>query len=245
MRTSRTFVALEAVALGMVVILAVLAARPPAEIVVRPSPTPEPTASPTVAPSASPSLSPSPSPEPTTPPTASPTEQPTPQPTPSTVAGDRLLPFYFEIRPMFPALPPAPVIQFDTFAGAVENAAFNGLDVRGQPMFSVRHDFVMDKGTAAHEMGHAYQRVLEAKYPGRDVMGEYWAFRGFPGTWQQAQAKSSAETTFSGAWITSPIESWAEAFRAGVMLDAKERTLDYGKTIDPMAARQFFQSLNK
>jgi hypothetical protein len=146
---------------------------------------------------------------------------------------------------MFPALPPAPVIQSDTFAGSEENAAFNGLDARGQPMFSVRHDFVMDKGTAAHEMGHAYQRVLEAKYPGRDVMGEYWAFRGFPGTWRDALAHSQAETTFSGAWIYSPIESWAEAFRAAVTLEVKEKTLDYGKTIDPMAARQFFQTLAK
>ena len=43
----------------------------------------------------------------------------------------------------------------------------------------------------------------------------------------------------------SPIESWAEAFRAGVTLEVKEKTLDYGKTIDPMAARAFFQSLAK
>jgi hypothetical protein len=161
------------------------------------------------------------------------------------VAGDRIVPFYFEIRPMFPALPPAPVITFDTFAGTEENASFNGLDTHGQPMFSVRHDFVMDKSTAAHEVGHAYQRVLEAKFPGRDVMAMYWSFRGFPGTWQDALAHSQAETTFSGAWLYSPIESWAEAFRAAVTLEVKEKTLDYGKTIDPTAARNFFQSLAK
>ncbi len=31
----------------------------------------------------------------------------------------------------------------------------------------------------------------------------------------------------------------------GIQLEVKERTLDYGKTIDPAAARTFFQSLPK
>ena len=156
-----------------------------------------------------------------------------------------MLPFYFEIRPMFPALPAAPVIQFDSLAGSEENAAFNGLDPSGQPMFSVRHDFVIDKGTTAHEMGHAYQKVLEKKFPGRDFLASYWTFRGFPGTWQQALAQSEAQPTFSGKWIYNPLESWAEAFRAAVTLEVKEKTLDYGKTINPTAMRQFFQSLNQ
>ena len=218
-------------------------------VVVRPSPSPEPTvvptltATPTVAPT---SAAPSPSPSITASPTRIPaTQQPTPEPTPSTVAGDRLIPFYFEIRPMFSAMPPTPVIEFDSNTGADENARFDGLDAQGQPKFSVRHDFVMDKGTAAHEMGHAYQKVLERRDPTKDYLAMYWAFRGFPGTWQQALAQSEAQPSFSAKWINSPIESWAEAFRAAVMLEAKEKTLDYGKTIDPIAARQFFQSLAK
>lgn len=172
-----------------------------------------------------------------------PTSQPTPEPTISYVAGTRLLSYYLEIRPMFPALPPAPVILPDEAAGVEENAVFHGLDAQGQPQFAVRHDFVIDRGTAAHELGHAYQKVLERKDPGRDVLALYWSFRGFPGTWQQAQAQSNAQTSYSAKWIMSPIESWAEAFRAAVTLEVKEKTLDYGKTIDPVATRQFFLSL--
>lgn len=154
-----------------------------------------------------------------------------------------MLPFYFEIRPMFPMLAPAPVILPDDEAGADDNAAFKGLNGQGEPQFSVRHDFVIDKGTAAHEMGHAYEATLERKDPTRDWLGMYWAFRGFPGTWQQAQAQSDAQTSDMGRWVMSPRESWAEAFRAAVTLEVKEKTLDYGKTIDPAAARQFFLSL--
>jgi hypothetical protein len=135
--------------------------------------------------------------------------------------------------------------MFDTWAGGEENAAFNGLDPQGQPMFSVRHDFVIDKPTAAHEIGHAYQKTLEKRVPGRDFLAEYWAFRGFPGTWRQALVQSEAQPSFSGKWIYNPYESWAEAFRAAVTLEVKEKTLDYGKTIDPMKTRQFFQSLAK
>ena len=153
------------------------------------------------------------------------------------------MPFYFEIRPLFTALPPAPVVLPDVDAGADENAGFFGLNGQGEPQFAVRHDFVIDKGTTAHEMGHAYEAVLEHKDPTRDWLGLYWTFRGFPGTWQQAQAQSDAQTSDMGRWVMSPRESWAEAFRAAVTLEVKEKTLDYGRTIDPAAARQFFQSL--
>lgn len=154
-----------------------------------------------------------------------------------------MLPFYFEIRPMFSLLPPAPVILPDDAAEADENAAFKGLTAQGEPQFAVRHDFVIDKGTTAHEMGHAYQAVLERKDPSRDWLGMYWTFRGFPGTWQQALAQSNAQTSDMARWIWDPRESWAEAFRAAVTLEVKEKTLDYGKTIDPQAARAFFLSL--
>jgi hypothetical protein len=225
--------------IAAVVVAAAITSRPP-EVSV-PSPTPVVTASPTVAPTPSPTASPTPSP--TLAPTVAPTAPRTPEPTPSTVAGDRLIPLYFEIRPMFPVLPPAPVILFDSWAGGEENAAFHGLTSQGAPQFSVRHDFVLDKPTAAHEIGHAYQKTLERLDPSRDYLALYWAFRGFPGTWQQALAQSEAQPTFSGKWIHNPYESWAEAFRAAVTLEVKEKTLDYGKTIDPMATRKFFQSL--
>jgi hypothetical protein len=156
-----------------------------------------------------------------------------------------MLPFYFEIRQMFQSMPPTPVILPDEQTGVDENAAFHGLDAQGQPRFAVRHDFVMDKGTAAHEFGHAYQKVMEKLDPSRDYMALYWKFRGFPGTWQQADATSQAQASFSARWIWNPGESWAEAFRAAVTLDVKEKTQDYGKTIDPLAARQFFLSLAK
>lgn len=156
-----------------------------------------------------------------------------------------MVPFYLEIRPMFALMPPVPIIEFDSRENVDENARFDGLDAQGQPKFSVRHDFIIDKSTTAHEMGHAYQRVLERAFPGKDFMAMYWAFRGFPGTWQQALTQSEAQPSFSGKWINSPIESWAEAFRMSVTLEKNEKTLDYGKTIDPLATRAFFQSLAK
>ena len=96
----------------------------------------------------------------------------------------------------------------------------------------------------AHEIGHAYQVVLERSRPVHiDVLTPYWNFRGFPGTWQMAWASSNSQSGYMAQWITSPIESWGEAFRAAVMLEVKEKSLDYGKTIDPLAARAFFRSL--
>ncbi len=153
-----------------------------------------------------------------------------------------MIPFYLRIRALYPLLPPARHILFDSAADTDLNARFMGLDAQGQPMFTVREDFVMDYGTAAHETGHAYQKVLEQAHPGVDYLAKYWAFRGFPGTWQAAQQQSNAQTGLA-QWTLSPVESWAEAFRASVTLEVKERTLDYGRTIDPPAMRVFFQSL--
>jgi len=146
---------------------------------------------------------------------------------------------------MFPLLAPVPVIEFDTLFVADENARFDGLDNQGQPKFSVRHDFVMDKGTAAHEMGHAYLKSLERRDANKDYMAMYWSFRGFPGTWQAALADAEKQPSFGAKWIGNPYESWAEAFRAAVTLEVKEKTFDYGKTIDPLATRAFFQNLGR
>jgi hypothetical protein len=212
-------------------------AEPPRESapVAAPPPTVAPTAPPTPAPTAPPVTAPQPPPEPA----------PVVRPRPTTRrAGQQMLPYYAEVRQLFPILPVTVEIMFDEPAGTDANAVFHGLNVLGQPRFAVREDFVLDRGTAAHEIGHAYQKILERSRPVHiDVLAPYWAFRGFPGTWQEQLRESEAQGAASAKWIWSPIESWAEAFRAAVTLERKERTLDYGKTIDPAAARVFFQSL--
>lgn len=152
--------------------------------------------------------------------------------------------FYPQVRALFPLLPQGIQIDLDEPADVEGNAFFRGLNTRGEPIFAVREDFVLDLGTAAHEIGHAYQKVLERSRPVNiDVMSRYWSFRGFPGTWQEQQIASDSAPSAMAQWITSPIESWGEAFRAAVTLEVKEKTLDYGKTIDPAAARAFFRSL--
>ncbi len=146
---------------------------------------------------------------------------------------------------MFPLLPPVAYILPDESINTDANATFYGLASDGVPQFSVRANFAIDKGTAAHETGHAYQKVLERAVPGRDVMKLYWTFRGFPGTWQDALKQSQIETNAATKWGLNPFESWAEAFRAAVMLDPTEKTENYKKPIDPVAARSFFISLGK
>ena len=245
----RTAIALAAAAAAIVAALVLMAvavgSRP---LVAAPAPSPVPTQSPVAVVTAPPTLAPTPAP--TAPPTVAPTA-PTPPPQsaeqarPTTrTAGERMRPFYAEVRQMFPILPAGIVIDFDEPSGTEPNAVFRGLTAAGEPIFAVREDFVLDRGTAAHEIGHAYQKIIERSRPVHiDVLTPYWQFRGFPGTWQQAQAGSQAETGYMGMWITSPIESWAEAFLAAVTLEVKEKTLDYGKTIDPVAMRAFFTSL--
>src|SRR6185312_10547641 len=141
MRRNAVRVGIAGAIIAAVVIAAAITTRPTE--VTTPSPTPVSTPSPTAAPSPSPSLTASPSPSATVAPTTVPTTPPTPEPTPSTGAGDRLIPFHLEIRPLFPIMAPVPVILFDTWEGGEENAAFQGLDAQGQPRFTVRHDFVM------------------------------------------------------------------------------------------------------
>lgn len=202
--------------------------------VVTPSPTATPTAPPTVAATPVPTAPPPPPPPPDT---------PRPRPTTRT-AGERMRPFYAEVRALFPILPAGIVIDFDEPSGSDANAVFRGLTTAGEPIFSVREDFVLDRGTAAHEIGHAYQKIIEQRRGRPDeVLADYWRFRGFPGTWQDAAAESAKQAHPSAAWIWSPVESWGEAFRAAVTLEVKEKTLDYGKTIDPQKTRAFFLSL--
>jgi len=210
---------------------------------------------------------PSPSPVPTVPagtpiptftllpttPTPSPTIAPTPtvappptrtkQPPPTTrAAGEKLLPYYFTARLTFPAMYPSPQIDFDFASDEDGDAFFRGLTPLGQPIFTVREDFVVVPRTAYHEIGHYYEALLNRKDASIDWRSKYWAFRGFPGTWQQAAAEAATMTGMA-QWIHQPQESWAEAFSIAMVGSGQEKTLDYGRTINPSATKAFFLSL--
>jgi len=138
--------------------------------------------------------------------------------------------------------PPTPQIDFD-FASDRDGDAFcRGLTPTGQPIFTVREDFVMTPRTAFHEIGHAYEALLQRKDASVDWRARYWAFRGFPGTWQQASAEAATKSGMS-QWIIQPQESWAEAFSIAMVGGGSEKTLDYGRTINPAATKAFFLSL--
>jgi hypothetical protein len=213
----------------------------------RPSPTPSPivTATPTATLATS---SPTPSPtviatvEPTPTRTTRPTRTDMPDPT-SNVAGQQLIPYYFTARQTFSGVfPPTPQIDFDMAPDRDGDAMFRGLTSSGQPIFTVRQDFVMTQRTAFHEIGHAYEALLQRRDASVDWRARYWAFRGFPGTWQQAAADAATKSGMA-AWVIQPQESWAEAFSIAMVGSGSEKTLDYGRTIDPPAMKQFFLTL--
>jgi hypothetical protein len=211
--------------------------------VTRPSASPEP-ATPTPIPTFTllpTTPSPSPTIEPTPPPTAPPVRTRKPDPT-NSLAGDKLIPYYFATRTAFPIFPPTPQIDFDFSSDVDGDAFFRGLTPVGQPIFTVREDFVMTQRTAYHEIGHAYEALLQRKNASVDWRAKYWAFRGFPGTWQDA-AKEAATRTGMSQWIVQPQESWAEAFSVAMVGGGQEKTLDYGRTINPVATKAFFVSL--
>jgi len=169
--------------------------------------------------------------------------RPTPRPT-STHAGAQLLPYYFQVRQLYPVLPPVPQIDYDDPDPADGGDAwYRGLNAAGQPVFAVRSDYVMTPNTAFHEVGHAYQDVLEHKLSPLEVRTKYWSFRGFPGTWDTA-AQYSYQQFGMTQWLYSPQESWAEAFKVGMLGGGGEKTWDYGRTINPVTIRAFFQSLS-
>jgi hypothetical protein len=197
-----------------------------------------------------------PSPIPTIQPTGTPTEVPSPTPTPtptvrkterprptSRTAGEQLLPYWFQARGVFTILPPTPQIDFDEPAGADFDGWYRGLNPSGQPIFAVREDLVMTPGVAFHEIGHAYEDLLKRRSGGTDFRARYWTFRGFPGTWQDAARDAAAQSGGMGQWIVLPGESWAEAFSVAMIGGGREKTLDYGRTINPFATKAFFVSL--
>jgi len=158
------------------------------------------------------------------------------------VAGQQLIPYYFTVRGLFAVFPPTPQIDNDLASDRDGDAFFRGLTPAGQPIFTVREDFLMTQRTAYHEIGHAYEALLQRKNASIDWRAKYWAFRGFPGTWQQAAAEA-ATMTGMGQWIHQPQESWAEAFSVAMTGGGQEKTLDYGRTINPAATKAFFLSL--
>jgi hypothetical protein len=164
-----------------------------------------------------------------------------PQPT-TTAAGEQLLPYYFAARLAIPAMYPSPQIDFDFAADVQGDAFFRGLTPLGQPIFTVREDFAMTPRTAYHEIGHYYEAMLQRKDASVDWRAKYWAFRGFPGTWQEAAAEA-ATLTGMAQWIHQPQESWGEAFSIAMVGGGQEKTLDYGRTINPVATKAFFLSL--
>jgi hypothetical protein len=228
-----------------VILGAVGASAWPRSVVSVGSPTPTATATPTATlRSETPSPTPSPTATPTVPPTIAPTVAPrTPLPQPTNHnSGDRIIPYYFQISREFSLFPPTPQLDFDFAADVDGDAFFRGLTPVGQPIFTVREDFVMTPRTAFHEIGHAYEALLQRKNASVDWRAKYWAFRGFPGKWQDAAAEAAGMTGMA-QWIHQPQESWAEAFSVAMVGGGQEKTLDYGRTINPVATKAFFLSL--
>ncbi|MEK6227649.1 MAG: hypothetical protein AABM40_15325 [Chloroflexota bacterium] len=204
-------------------------------------PSPTPTA--TIAPE-TPSPTPSPTPSSSPTPTVAVTVAPTPRPRPTTnIAGQQLMTYYFQIRAAFPIFPPTPQLDFDEPAGENGDAWYRGVNAAGQPIFAVREDYVMTPSTAFHELGHAYQDLVQRKTAGTDVMAKYWTYRGFPATWQDALKEANAQPVGMAQWIHLPGESWAEAFSVAMVGGGREKTLDYGRTINPVAMKAWFVSL--
>jgi hypothetical protein len=150
--------------------------------------------------------------------------------------------YYFQTRAQFPIFPPTPQIDLDEPATENGDAWYRGLNTSGQPIFSVREDYVMTPSTAFHEIGHAYQDLVARRVADTDVMAKYWTYRGFPGTWQDSLEEANAKTGMA-QWIHLPGESWAEAFSIAMIGGGREKTLDYGRTINPFETRTFFVSL--
>jgi len=154
----------------------------------------------------------------------------------------QLMTYYFMTRAQFSIFPPTPQIDFDEPADENGDAWYRGLNVTGQTIFTVREDYVMTPSTAFHEIGHAYQDLVQRRSAGTDVMAKFWTYRGFPGTWQDAYKEANLSTGMA-QWIKLPGEAWAESFSVAMIGGGHEKTLDYGRTINPVAMKAFFVSL--
>ena len=150
--------------------------------------------------------------------------------------------YYLMTRAQFSIFPPTPQIDFDEPDDENGDAWYRGLNAAGQPIFTVREDYVMTPSTAFHEMGHAYQDLAQRRATGADVMTKFWAYRLFPGTWQDALKEANQQTGMA-QWVKLPGEEWAESFSVAMIGGGHEKTLDYGRTINPVGMKAFFMSL--
>lgn len=153
---------------------------------------------------------------------------------------DKIRAYYDQARALFPLLP-----RWYEYLTDGVTPECRGLNSAGLAILSVPEGYTLKPSEGYHECGHVYLALLRRAHPERDFLAEYWTHRGFPGTWQDALAQSTRETTTNGSWMYDPRESWAEAFANGVAgVWVGEKTLDYGKTIAPLKTRDFFQSLS-
>ena len=151
---------------------------------------------------------------------------------------DQLRPFYDAARALYPILP----AWYEETDHCI-NPEFDGLNAAGMPIFCVPPGYTLAPDEGAHEAGHAYLALLERAKPSYDYLSLYWFKRGFPGTWQNMLIGSQAKTG-TEAWMMDPRESWAEAFARSCVPTHNEKTMTYGKDMDPLALRAWFQSLN-
>ncbi len=145
-----------------------------------------------------------------------------------TDAGEKMRPWYAIAEREFPILADSIEILEDTPAGTFGLAWFRGDDTKGtttplddEPRFAVRDDIDVDAFPYIpfHEAGHAFaeivartlaiQRGLGDNWPPvyDEIRTRYWTMRGFPGTWQDAQA-----VAIQKGWFYYPDESFADCF---------------------------------
>lgn len=169
-----------------------------------------------------------------------------------TDAGSSLIPYYRVAERAFPILPDDVIIQGDTESHTWGIAWYRGIDpVTGFPIFAGRDDLVGPHLVASipyvgfHEAGHAFMtmcargiaRVRGVTDGHNEVRERYWAMRGFPGTWRDADPFT---------WRYIPDESFADAFAQVIFgYVAGEWTENYGLPIDIDTARAFFKQLER
>ena len=164
--------------------------------------------------------------------------------------GATLRPYYDIAEGFFPILADQIQVLPDTAVSTFGLAWFRGLDSMGtldpsddEPRFAVRDDIDVSfiPYVGFHESGHAFQETIAKFIAIRrgvswltvfdEIRERYWKFRGFPGTWFQAQL----EAIRLGEWGRYPDESFADCF-AHVILFLNpipgyvtgEWTLNYG-----------------
>lgn len=99
-------------------------------------------------------------------------------------------------------------------------------------------NYTVTKRIALHELGHLRD------FNNRGQRDAFWTARfgacvTAPRTWAEAD-KDAHPTPGVEIWMVLPVETIAECFAVAIEGFGKERTLDYGCTIDPAAMRTFF-----